>query len=185
LKRSLVFLSLAAAFALPSSQAEAGDVMCPPSRGAVTIGANVVVVGSCTLDGTRVRGNVTVEDRGNLLARRADIDGNVQTDGARRVRLLRTDVDGSVQLEGLTSSLPSVVDRSDIEGSIQVKQNRSPLALLNNFVDEDVQAFTNRGGVRIELNVIGGNLQCKENSPRPTGFGNRVGGNKEDQCRGL
>jgi len=185
LKRSLVFLSVAAAFALPPSLAEAGDVYCPPSRGAVTIGGNLVVNGSCTLDATRVRGNVIVEDRGNLLARRADIDGNVQTDGARRVRLLRTDVDGSVQLEGLTSDLASIVDRSDIEGSIQVKQNRSPLALLNNFVDEDVQAFTNRGGVRIELNVIGGNLQCKENSPRPTGFGNRVGGNKEDQCAAL
>lgn len=185
MKRSLVFLSLVAAFALPPFQAEAGDVYCPPSRGAVTIDGTVVVVGSCTLDDTRVKGNVIVEDRGVLLARRASIDGNVQTDGARRVRLLRTDVGGSVQLEGLTADLPSVVDRSDIEGSIQVKQNRSPLALLNNFVDSDVQAFTNRGGVRIELNVIGGNLQCKENSPRPTGFGNRVGGNKEDQCRGL
>jgi hypothetical protein len=185
LKRSLAFLSLAAAFALPPLDAQAGDVQCPPSRGAVTIGNNVVVTGSCTLDGTRVRGNVIVEDRGNLYARRADIDGNVQTDGARRVRLVRTDVDGSVQLEGLISSLPSVVDRSDIEGSIQVKQNRSPLALLNNSVEEDVQAFTNRGGVRIERNVIGGNLQCKENSPRPKGFGNQVGGNKEDQCRGL
>jgi hypothetical protein len=139
-KRSLVFLSLAAAFALPGSRAEAGDVYCPPNRGAVTLGGNVVVIGSCTLDGTRVRGNVTVESRGNLLARRADIDGNVQTDGAQRVRLLRTDVDGSVQLEGLISSLPSVVDRSNVEGSIQVKQNRSPLALLNNLVERSTSA---------------------------------------------
>jgi hypothetical protein len=182
-KRLLVLGSLVAGVALISFEAQAGDINCPPSRGAVTIKGNLVVIGSCTLDGTRVRGNIIVEDKGTLLAKRADVDGNVQTDGARRVRLLRTDVDGSVQLEGLTSDLPSIVDRSDIEGSIQVKQNRSPLRLLGNFVDEDVQVFTNRGGVRVESNVIGGNLQCKENSPKPTGFGNQVGGNKEDQCR--
>ena len=30
-----------------------------------------------------------------------------------------------------------------------------------------------------------GNLQCKENVPSPTGGGNVVQGNKEDQCRRL
>jgi hypothetical protein len=48
-----------------------------------------------------------------------------------------------------------------------------------------VQAFQNRGGVQIANNVINGNLQCKENRPAPTGGGNRVGGNKEDQCARL
>jgi len=39
--------------------------------------------------------------------------------------------------------------------------------------------------VHIARNQIDGNLQCKENSPRPTGGGNVVRGNKEDQCRRL
>ena len=48
-----------------------------------------------------------------------------------------------------------------------------------------MQAFQNTGGVEIRGNRIDGNLQCKENSPAPVGGNNRVGGNKEDQCRNL
>ncbi len=33
--------------------------------------------------------------------------------------------------------------------------------------------------------TVDGNLQCKENQPRPTGGGNIVHGNKEDQCARL
>jgi hypothetical protein len=43
----------------------------------------------------------------------------------------------------------------------------------------------NSGGVTIAGNVVNGNLQCKENEPEPVGGGNRVGGNKEDQCEDL
>jgi hypothetical protein len=32
---------------------------------------------------------------------------------------------------------------------------------------------------------IDGNLQCTGNSPAPTGSGNVVGGNAEDQCAAL
>jgi len=49
----------------------------------------------------------------------------------------------------------------------------------------NVQSFANRGAQTIVNNRINGNLQCKENVPAPTGYGNIVGGNKEDQCRRL
>jgi hypothetical protein len=52
-------------------------------------------------------------------------------------------------------------------------------------VTGDVQFFENRGQIEIRRNWINGNLQCKENRPRPIGGRNRVGGNKEDQCRRL
>jgi hypothetical protein len=39
--------------------------------------------------------------------------------------------------------------------------------------------------ITITDNTIGGNLQCKENDPDPTGGGNVVAGNKEDQCADL
>lgn len=44
--------------------------------------------------------------------------------------------------------------------------------------------------IRIGLSEAGGtaidrNLQCKSNSPRPTGGKDRVHGNKEDQCPRL
>jgi hypothetical protein len=45
--------------------------------------------------------------------------------------------------------------------------------------------FSNRGRQVVLRNRINGNLQCKENQPRPVGGFNVVGGNKEDQCRGL
>jgi hypothetical protein len=37
----------------------------------------------------------------------------------------------------------------------------------------------------ITSNRVNGNLQCKSNNPRPTGGGNIVQGNKEDQCARL
>jgi hypothetical protein len=45
-----------------------------------------------------------------------------------------------------------------------------------------LQAFQNRGGLTVVGNEIDGNLQCKENAPAPSGNGNVVQGNKEDQC---
>lgn len=48
-----------------------------------------------------------------------------------------------------------------------------------------IQLFTNRGALSVSGNRINGNLQCKENASTPTGGGNVVGGNKEDQCVGL
>lgn len=56
---------------------------------------------------------------------------------------------------------------------------------MRNDVNADVQVFTNTGGVRISANRIDANLQCKSNTPPPTGGGNEVQGNKEDQCAGL
>jgi hypothetical protein len=52
-------------------------------------------------------------------------------------------------------------------------------------VGGSVQVFQNKGGVRLARNRIDGNLQCKENRPAPTGGGNVVQGNKEDQCARL
>ena len=57
--------------------------------------------------------------------------------------------------------------------------------MQRNDVSGDVQSFTNRGSQTFRSNVIGGNLQCKDNVPAPTGGGNIVDGNKEDQCARL
>ena len=57
--------------------------------------------------------------------------------------------------------------------------------LDRNAVDSDVQFFSNQGAISITANRIKGNLQCKANNPPPTGGGNVVHGNKEDQCKRL
>jgi hypothetical protein len=45
--------------------------------------------------------------------------------------------------------------------------------------------LANRGAQSVTRNRVNGNLQCKENVPAPTGGGNIVQGNKEDQCARL
>jgi hypothetical protein len=52
-------------------------------------------------------------------------------------------------------------------------------------VKGDIQLFENDGALVVSTNRINGNLQCKENDTEPTGGGNVVGGNAEDQCEDL
>jgi hypothetical protein len=67
-------------------------------------------------------------------------------------------------------------------GNVQA-ENARQVNILDNC--GNLQVVQNSGSVEIQYNTIDGNLQCKENSPAPTGGANRVGGNKEDQCARL
>ncbi|MBA3419236.1 MAG: hypothetical protein H0U09_11175 [Geodermatophilaceae bacterium] len=73
---------------------------------------------------------------------------------------------------------------STIGGSLLFDENDRKLTAGNNTIEGDLQVFQNTGGVAINRNRIDGNLQCKENQPAPTGGGNIVQGNEEDQCSG-
>lgn len=161
-----------------------GDVNCPPNLGRVTVDGNVRVTAACRLDGTTVKGNVLLYSGGSLIAVDAYIDGNIQAERANYIDVAGTRVKGSIQLDGLVGML-SRVAASNVDGNIQLKDNRSRLEVLANSVNGDIQAFSNRGGVLITDNIVGGNLQCKSNSPAPTGGNNQVFGNKEDQCASL
>jgi hypothetical protein len=91
-------------------------------------------------------------------------------------------IGGSVQVkQGRRAKVLS----SRVNGDVQYDANRGLLEANGNRVGGSIQVMGNSGGARIYRNVVDGNLQCKENSPRPQGAGNRVGGNKEDQCRGF
>ena len=138
---------------------------------------------TCRLNGTWVEGTIKVERNALLYANGVRVLGNVQGEEAARVRVLSSSrIRGNVQLDNGGNA---IVRHSTIGGSIQLKANDGRLVVEYNRVGADVQAFTNMGGVYIANNRIDGNLQCKENSPRPTGGGNVVQGNKEDQCRRL
>ncbi len=134
--------------------------------------------------GTRVKGTVKVEFNATLRAEDVLVIGNVQAENAKSVRVLEgLRVGGSVQVK---QGGGAVVSDSRIEGDIQYDANSAMLRALRNRVGGSIQAFQNVGGlVQIRRNTIDGNLQCKENTPRPTGGGNIVGGNKEDQCSRL
>ncbi len=182
--KQTVKLSLLGVLLLGAAPAVMADVYCPPSLGKVTIDDDVIVVGRCTLDGTRVKGNVKVESGGRLLVRNAYVDGNIQADGAYFVRVIESDIKGDIQLDDVYGE-ESRINRTTVDGNIQLVGNSAPLLVQYSTVDGDVQAFSNTGGVTIRNNFIDGNLQCKSNRPRPTGGNNRVSGNKEDQCARL
>jgi subtilisin family serine protease len=141
-----------------------GEFKCMGSSvGAITVDNLTVIQGhTCILNGTQVQGNVKVEASATLNADFITVDGNVQADGAASV---------------------SVSD-SMIDGSFQVVKSGSAF-LHGSYVNGDVQFFENKGSLTVSNNTIDGNLQCKKNSQMPTGGGNIVQGNKEDQCSGL
>ena len=138
----------------------------------------------CAMDGTRVAGSVKLNPGASLDAIDVIVDGNIQAEGAAGLAVVGSDVQGSIQFERGGSVL---VQDTTIAGSLQLVSNDGPLLAIDNRIGGDLQAFENRGGPEITFvgNVIDGNLQCKQNVPRPGGIGNLVGGNAEDQCARL
>ncbi len=164
--------------------AAAEERTCRGTLGAVAVDNLRVPQGaSCTLNGTRVQGTITVERDATLRASGVRVIGNVQAENHKFVSLSGSStMGGSVQLD---QGGRFVIANNEIEGSIQVVSNRGESSLRRNAVNQDIQVFGHRGGIAIVNNRVDGNLQCKENSPAPTGGGNIVQGNKEDQCRNL
>jgi hypothetical protein len=98
------------------------------------------------------------------------------------VTLLDSSVGGSVQLvQGGAANLR----RNTVGADILFDDNGGALASVNNDIGGKLTGLTEHRGVTMSLNRIDGNLQCKENSPRPVAGKNVVQGNKEDQCRSL
>jgi hypothetical protein len=155
--------ALLAAAAYMVAPAFAEERKCRGTINAVTVDNLRVPQGAtCTLNRTKVKGTVKVGRGATLKATGIRVVGNVQAEGAAKVTVLS----------------------SKVGGSVQIVQGRSS-KLKSNSVKGDVQYFENRGAISITGNRIDGNLQCKENSPGPTGGSNVVQGNKEDQCAGL
>jgi len=137
---------------------------------------------SCTLNGTRVDGNITVGSNAMLAATGVTVGGNIQADGAAGVTVNNNaTVGGDIQVKQGGSA---TVNQVRVTGNIQLESNRSALSVAFNVVGGDVQVFQNRGGATISDNRIDGNLQCKENNPAPTGGRNQAA-SFEDQCAGF
>jgi hypothetical protein len=138
---------------------------------------------NCVLSRTRVKGNVKVESGATLNARGVRVTGNVQAENARAVSVTQSSrIGGSVQIKQGGSA---AVLNSAVRGDIQYDTNRSSLRVNDNKVGGNVQVIGNQAPAEIYRNAIDGNLQCKENTPRPSGGSNRVKGKKEDQCAGF
>ncbi len=168
--------------ALPPAPAGlSGNVTCRNfAIGAIALDSVTVPVdAACTLDGTRLIGNVTVGRGATLEARDVQLAGSVQAEGAAHVALATgSRVGGSVQLKQGGSAR---VDGVQISGDLQIDAMRGAVQALANRVGGGLQAVGNLGGLTIDGNVIEGNLQCKENQPAPLAT-NNVAALIEDQC---
>lgn len=161
-----VLALMGASMVASAAPAEAGEFQCRSSYTARSFGGDVAVPAgaTCTLTRGLVDGNIKVNTGGTLIVNATVVKGNIQAQEARRV---------DVRYASLT-------------GSIQLDKGRQQIYLLSNRVNGDIQLMGNRvGPIQVIRNTVGGNLQCKSNSPAPTGYGNIVKGNKEDQCRRL
>ena len=117
---------------LLAAPAQAEERTCRGTIGAVTLDNVRVPEGAtCTLDGTRVKGTIKVENRATVRVFQARVVGNVQSEDARRV----------------------VIRGSSVGGSIQHVQGGSA-AIRNNRITGDVQMFSNDGAIAINGNRI-------------------------------
>jgi hypothetical protein len=165
-----------------TSRAE--EFKCRKTIGSRTLdNVKVPAEATCELNGTTVKGTITVKRGATLIARGVRVIGNVQAENARKVVVRgKSRVGGSVQVE---QGRRALVRNSKINADIQYTSQRGRVRAINNRVGGNIQAMQNRGGVVIRRNVVDGNLQCKENRPRPIGGNNTVHGSKEDQCKNL
>jgi hypothetical protein len=180
----LIGAIVASIMVVAAAPAFAEERVCRGAIGARTVDNLRVPQGAtCTLNGTFVKGTIKVQRAATLMAIDVRVIGNVQGENAENVVVRATSrVGGSVQV--VQGERARVVN-SRVNGDILFDENDRRLSVVSSRIGEDVQAFQNTGGVRIRDNRIEGNLQCKANRPRPTGGGNVVHGNKEDQCKRL
>ena len=182
---ALAVFAVTAVAATTLPQAALGEErQCRGTLGRVAVDNLRVPQGAtCVLNGTRVRGAITVQRAASLLAAGIRVTGNVQSENARNVVIKGSSrVGGSIQLkQGGRASLLG----SRVNGDIHLDHNGGRLSVRRNRVGGSIQVVGNSGGVSIVRNAVGGNLECKENRPAPAGSGNRVGESKLDQCIGL
>jgi hypothetical protein len=179
---SLAGTAVAASLAVPAA-AVADERVCVGAIGPETVdNVRVPEAETCVLAGTVVQGTVKVERAATLQANAVNVIGNVQGEGAANVVVRGSRVGGSVQVKQGGAAETSA---SRVTGDIQYDLQTRALRVADNFVGGSVQVVANTGGIVIATNTIDGNLQCKENAPPPTGGGNLVHGNAEDQCATL
>lgn len=157
---------------------------CRGTLGRITVDNLRVPQGArCTLNGTRVKGTITVQRAATLVANGVRVNGNVQAENARNVVVRRSSrVGGSIQVK---QGGGATVSGSRVTHDIQFDANRRFLRAHRNRVGGSIQVVGNSGGASLVRNVVDGNIDCKENRPAPTGGRNVAGETKTDQCERL
>lgn len=183
----LVALALAlTGLLMAATAAQAEERVCRGTIGPTTVDNLRVPQGaSCTLNGTRVKGTIKVENRARLVANKVRVNGNIQSEGYKSILVRRGSiVGGSIQLKNGLASGSGRVFNTRVSGDLQYEANFGKMVARSSTVLANLQAVQNRGGLVISKNRISENLQCKQNNPAPIGGGNTTG-DKEGQCSRL
>ena len=157
------------------------DYQCTGSLGKVTAdNLEVPMNATCTLNGTKVEGNIKVYQGATLIAYDVSVNGNLQAEYADKVEVSQGSyIGGNIQFEnGGTLSVISVF----VGGNLEADYNWGSQTYTSNTIEGDIQVEYNSGGVSIRNNTIYGDLECEDNYPAPTGSGNTVYGDYEGQC---
>lgn len=169
-----------------ATTAQAEERVCRGTIGAKTVDNLKVPQGaSCTLNATKVKGTIEVENRAKLIANKVRVNGNIQSEGYKNILVRRGSiVGGSVQLKNGLKGGSGRVLNTRVTGDLQYEENFGKMVARSNNLLANLQAVQNKGGLVISKNRISENLQCKENKPAPIGGGNTAG-DKEGQCSRL
>jgi len=181
MKKGFDLLAVVLTCAIFAGIAYGEDYFCYGYAGPIMVDNLIVPPGAgCTLFGTFVKGSIQVGKNAMLNASRIYVIGNIQAKNAAQVDVLSgSAVGGSIQI---IQGGGAFIDGVHIQGDLRFEENRSGLTANRNTIGGNLQAFKNSGGLAITRNAIDTDLQCKENWPAPTGGGNFVRGNREDQC---
>jgi hypothetical protein len=132
---------------------------------------------TCTLDGSKVKGNVQVESGGALVTTGTRVESDIQADEARYIQILAgTQVGGNVQIKKTTGVPPlaaaNQVCDTKIGGDLQLDESEAPFEIgcsggnrVNGNLqidDSDVQS----GTIVVANNGVRGDLQYKDNRTR-------------------
>ncbi len=169
---------------LPTPPTPDGDsVNCQGTIGAQSYANLVVPAGaSCTLIGTHITGNVTVETGATLQASALKVEGHLQAQGAAVVTVNHNSTVGGNLV--LTQGGSATVDRVQVTGDLRLDSNQRALSAMRNRIGGNFQAVGNAAGLVVSSNVIDGTLQCQQNLIVPLGGDNQAIG-LEEQCAGL
>lgn len=207
----LALLAMSAALTL-AGPAQANDFQCTGTAPATVHGNLVVPSGAlCTLNGTHVTGNATVNagpgEPSNfptsLSSNGATIDGHVDVQRNAQFTAFNGSTIGSnvhcnqcevadVQdstvmgnLEDNGVSEGAFIKRSHIFGDLQIHNSSDFFSvgfnIDGNTIGGNLQFNQNTGSSDISGNMITGKLQCEKNTPPPAGSGNTAK-QKQGQC---
>lgn len=167
-----------------SPTAAAGDeTLCEDSIGDVPV-ANIRVPSgaTCTLNNTKISGDVIVEARARLTTNNVKSAGDLQAEKAAQITL-----NEGTRFENITitDSGETSIKTTRVMGDLAVENSPRPLVIDGATVHGQLRAIGNQNGVQINSTRVDGNLTCEGNTIAPKGGRNFIQGNKQGQCSDI